>query len=232
MGALHRQRRRTPANDADASSSATAVPRAVQRRSGGRGPHAAGHGREFTIVGVLPRDFTFGGPDVRFWIPLALTERQRSDDARHSNGWTSIGRLKPGATIEQVRAQLKALDAVNLERTSPKLKPILINTGFYTSSSPWQTSSFATCRDRSPCSGALDRRARDRSRQPGQPRVRAFADATRRARDTAGHRRRTVRRDPSATRRRTAHRRRRRGRRARGWRRPPVHVASARAGHE
>ena len=93
-------------------------------------------GRELTIVGVLPRDFTFGGPDVRFWTPLALTERQRSDEARHSNGWLSIGRLKPGATIDQVHAQLKALDAVNLERTSPKLKPILINTGFYTSVEP------------------------------------------------------------------------------------------------
>ena len=93
-------------------------------------------GRQLTIVGVLPRDFTFGGPDVRFWTPLALTEQQRSDDARHSNGWTSIGRLKPGATIDQVRAQLKAVDAMNLERTTPKLKPILINTGFYTSVEP------------------------------------------------------------------------------------------------
>ena len=93
-------------------------------------------GREFTIVGVLPRDFTFGGADIRFWTPLALTERQRSDDARHNNGWTSIGRLKSGATIDQVRAQLKALDAINLERTSPKIKPILINTGFYTSVEP------------------------------------------------------------------------------------------------
>jgi predicted permease len=93
-------------------------------------------GREFTIVGVLPRDFTFGGPDVRFWTPLALTERQRSEDARHSNGWLSIGRLKPGATIDQVRTQLKALDSINLERTPPKMKPVLINTGFYSSVEP------------------------------------------------------------------------------------------------
>jgi predicted permease len=93
-------------------------------------------GRELTIVGVLPRDFTFGGPDVRFWTPLALTEQQRSDNARHRNGWISIGRLKPGATIDHVRAQLKALDASNLERTTPKLKPILINTGFYSSVEP------------------------------------------------------------------------------------------------
>jgi predicted permease len=90
-------------------------------------------GREYVIVGVMPSEFMFGGPDVRFWVPLTLTERQRSDDARHSNGWFSIGRLKPGATIDQVRAQLKVLDALNLERTLPQLKPILINTGFYTS---------------------------------------------------------------------------------------------------
>ena len=93
-------------------------------------------GRDFTIVGVLPPDFSFGGPGIRFWIPLAMTDRQRSDDARHSNGWTSVGRLKPGATVEQVRAQLQTLDRANLERMPPQLKPILINTGFYTSAEP------------------------------------------------------------------------------------------------
>ncbi|HLG59300.1 MAG TPA: ABC transporter permease [Vicinamibacterales bacterium] len=95
-------------------------------------------GRDFTIVGILPPGFSFGGPDIRFWIPLALTARQRSDEARHSNGWMSIGRLKPGATIAQVEAHLKALDGVNMERTSPQLKPILINTGFHTSAEPLQ----------------------------------------------------------------------------------------------
>jgi predicted permease len=95
-------------------------------------------GREFTIVGVMPPDVSFGGPSIRFWLPLALDERQRSDNARHSNGWTSIGRLKPGATIEQVREQLKSLDVINLERVPPQLKPILINTGFYTSVEPFE----------------------------------------------------------------------------------------------
>jgi predicted permease len=95
-------------------------------------------GRELTIVGILPRDFSFGDPDARFWIPLALTARQRSDDARHGNGWFSIGRLKPGATIEQARDQLKALDTLNLERMPPQLKRIVINTGFYTGVEPLQ----------------------------------------------------------------------------------------------
>ena len=95
-------------------------------------------GRECTIVGVLPRGFSFGDPDARFWIPLALTARQRSDEARHRNGWFSIGRLKPGATIEQVRDQLKALDAANLERMPPRLQSIAGTTGFFTGVEPLQ----------------------------------------------------------------------------------------------
>ncbi len=95
-------------------------------------------GRDFTIVGVLPRGFSFGDPDARFWIPLALTANQQSDNARHRNGWFSIGRLKSGATIEQVRDQLKALDAANLERTPLRLRSIIANTGFYTGVEPLQ----------------------------------------------------------------------------------------------
>ena len=94
-------------------------------------------GRDFTIVGVLQPGFVFGGTDVRFYVPLALTDRQRSDEARHSNGWVSIGRLKPGATIEQARAQLSALDQVNIDRL-PQMKPLLLNAGYYTSITPLQ----------------------------------------------------------------------------------------------
>jgi predicted permease len=95
-------------------------------------------GREFTIVGVLRPDFSFGDADARFWVPLAFTDRQRSDDARHNNGWFSIGRLAPGATIEQAATQLESLDAVNFERTAAPLQQILANTGFYTSVEPLQ----------------------------------------------------------------------------------------------
>jgi predicted permease len=94
-------------------------------------------GRDFTIVGVLQPGFTFGGTDVRFHIPLAFTDRQRSDEARHTNGWVNIGRLKPGATIEQARAQLATLDQANLDRL-PQLKPLLVNAGYYTSITPLQ----------------------------------------------------------------------------------------------
>ena len=92
-------------------------------------------GRDFTIVGVLPPDFSFGGLEVRFWVPLALDARQRSDERRHANGWFSVGRLEPQATIAQVRDQLKTLDAANRERF-PQMAPLLASTGHYTSVAP------------------------------------------------------------------------------------------------
>jgi len=108
----------------------------------GADPNVVGHivrlsGRDYIIVGVLQPGFTFGGTDVRFHIPLAFTDRQRSDEARHSNGWVNIGRLKEGATLEQARAQLSALDRVSIDRM-PQMKPLLLNAGFYTSIVPLQ----------------------------------------------------------------------------------------------
>jgi predicted permease len=107
-----------------------------------RDPSAIGRqlrltGRSFTIVGVMPPGFLFIDPEVRFWIPLAFTPQQKSDDARHGNAWVNIGRLKPGATIAQAQAQVNALNAANLERF-PHLKQILINAGFRTKVEPLQ----------------------------------------------------------------------------------------------
>ena len=56
------------------------------------------YGNPYTIVGVLPRDFSFLDPRVRVYRPLAFTPEQKSDDGRHNNSWEMIGRLKPGAT--------------------------------------------------------------------------------------------------------------------------------------
>jgi predicted permease len=92
-------------------------------------------GTPFTIVGVMPRDFVFVNPEARFWVPLAFTAQQKSQ--YHNNNWSHIGRLKPGATLTQVQAQIDALNAANLERF-PEWKDILINAGFYTKVEPLQ----------------------------------------------------------------------------------------------
>jgi len=92
-------------------------------------------GRPFTIVGVMPPDFNFIDPDVRLWVPLAFTAEQKT--VHHSNNWYHIGRLKPGATLQQAQAQVNALNNANLERF-PEFKEILINAGFNTKVKPLQ----------------------------------------------------------------------------------------------
>lgn len=90
-------------------------------------------GRPFTIVGVMPPNFNFVEPEVRLWMPLAFSPEEKT--VHHSNNWYHIGRLNPGATLEQAQAQVDALNRENLERF-PELKELLINAGFHTTVKP------------------------------------------------------------------------------------------------
>ncbi len=92
-------------------------------------------GRPFTIVGVMPANFNFIEPEVRLWMPLAFTAEEKT--VHHSNNWYHIGRLKPGATLQQAQAQVNALNNENLERF-PEFKELLINAGFHTKVRPLQ----------------------------------------------------------------------------------------------
>ena len=91
----------------------------------------------YSVVGVMPRDFVYLNPNVMLWRPLAFIAEQKSDERRHSNNWTNIARLTPGASIEQARSQIDALNAANLERF-PQYKELLINAGFRTTVSVLQ----------------------------------------------------------------------------------------------
>jgi len=92
-------------------------------------------GTPFTIVGVMPKDFVFVDPAVRLWAPVAFTPEQKTE--YHNNQWGNIGRLRPGATVAQVQAQINALNSANLDRF-PAYKDFLINAGFYTRVEPLQ----------------------------------------------------------------------------------------------
>jgi predicted permease len=85
----------------------------------------------YTIVGVMPESFIFVDPEVRLWVPAWFTAEERSDESRHSNNWTYLGRLRPGATLQQAQAQVNALNAANMQRF-PQFREILVNAGFHT----------------------------------------------------------------------------------------------------
>jgi predicted permease len=93
------------------------------------------NGRVFDIVGVMPANFNFVDPEVRFWIPAAFTAAEKA--VHHSNNWYNIGRLKAGATIAQVQTQVNAINAVNLDRF-PAYREAVTNAGFWTSVEPLQ----------------------------------------------------------------------------------------------
>ena len=89
------------------------------------------YGNPYTIVGVMPKGFSFLNPEVRLYRPLAFTPQQKSDESRHSNSWEMIGRLKPGATPEQAQAQVDAINAANMDRF-PLFRELLTNARFCT----------------------------------------------------------------------------------------------------
>ena len=88
-------------------------------------------GQPYTVVGVMPRTIEPLDPGVMAWRPLAFTPEERSDERRHSNNYWHVGRLRPGATLEQAQSQVDTLNAANLERF-PQFREILQNAGFHT----------------------------------------------------------------------------------------------------
>jgi putative ABC transport system permease protein len=65
-------------------------------------------GRAYTVVGVMPPGFNF--PDRgQLWTPFATNPANEVHENRGYAG--AIGRLKPGVTLEQARADLHAIDA-------------------------------------------------------------------------------------------------------------------------
>jgi predicted permease len=88
-------------------------------------------GQSYTVVGVMPQDFVYLRGDVLLWRALAFTPLQKSDQARHSNNFQQIARLKPGSTIERARAEIDALNAANLDRF-PQFRELVVNAGFHT----------------------------------------------------------------------------------------------------
>jgi putative ABC transport system permease protein len=92
----------------------------------GRPLRLAWNGGLYTIVGVMPPGFSFfdreysghaeSAQGIQFWIPLSFTPEQKSDRARTRYGFFHVGRLRPGATVEQAQAQLDVLHAATVKR--------------------------------------------------------------------------------------------------------------------
>jgi predicted permease len=76
------------------------------------------NGEPYQVLGVMPAGFAFPNRDFDVWVPFAFTADQRLDTERGSEFSETIGRLVPGATIEQLEAQFAAQVERNAERVA------------------------------------------------------------------------------------------------------------------
>jgi hypothetical protein len=95
-----------------------------QRRFGGD-PNIIGReinlGGKTTVVGILPAGFQFPVSDRQqdFWEPLFAASFMTNREERGNRFLPVFGRLKPGVTIEQVKAELDLLSR-QIEQQSPE----------------------------------------------------------------------------------------------------------------
>jgi putative ABC transport system permease protein len=60
----------------------------------------------YTVIGVMPEGSSSDRTGARFWRPLAFSESER---ARNVRWFSVVGRLKPGVTLQQARAEMNTI---------------------------------------------------------------------------------------------------------------------------
>ena len=85
---------------------------ALWRRNFGSDPQVIGksialNGEQFTVVGVMGREFRFPARTAELWVPLVFTNDQSA--SRGSHAFSAIGRLKPGVSLDQAQEQMSGI---------------------------------------------------------------------------------------------------------------------------
>jgi putative ABC transport system permease protein len=65
------------------------------------------NGNSYTVVGIMPADFRFGGSATDIWSPTAFDAKAAQQHGSHYVA--VIGRLRPGVSVEQARAEMSAI---------------------------------------------------------------------------------------------------------------------------
>ncbi|HKS30594.1 MAG TPA: ABC transporter permease [Pyrinomonadaceae bacterium] len=110
--------------DASGSKRVVILSDALWRRNFGADPEIIDReitlsGRQYTVVGVMPRGFQFPSRSTQLWTPLELTEDQLSNRDNH---WLmTLARLKPGVTLEQAQAGMTTI-ARRIEQQYPEVQ--------------------------------------------------------------------------------------------------------------
>jgi putative ABC transport system permease protein len=74
----------------------------------------------YTVVGVLPARLRMAGVgEYQIFVPAAFPEKSRQIKLKFQ--YSALGRLKPGATVEQARADLKSMSKT-IQETYPEMR--------------------------------------------------------------------------------------------------------------
>ncbi|HEY7182828.1 MAG TPA: ABC transporter permease, partial [Blastocatellia bacterium] len=115
----------TPEEDRPGASSVALLSYGLWQRRFGGDPNIVGQsltleGESRLVIGVMPAGFQFSR-EAELWLPLRLNEEYELRRERMS-AVNVVGRLKPGASIESAREELKLI-ARRIEQTNPKAFP-------------------------------------------------------------------------------------------------------------
>jgi putative ABC transport system permease protein len=102
-------------------------------------------GENHTVLGVMPPDFHLVFFNVEVWKPIAFTPGQMSDDRRGNEYLVAIGRINPGFTLEQVKAEMATIAARVIERF-PERSDFLVNAGWTATAVPLREQLFGDVR--------------------------------------------------------------------------------------
>ena len=78
------------------------------------------NGDNYQIIGIAPEDIQELYPNIEFWVPMAFTPRELSEERRGSLAYTMVARLQPGTTIERAQAIMSGV-ARNISGTDPDI---------------------------------------------------------------------------------------------------------------
>ncbi|HZZ20927.1 MAG TPA: ADOP family duplicated permease [Opitutaceae bacterium] len=94
------------------------------------------NGTAVTVIGVLPKDFSYLSNHAQFYRPASSGPNERTPTERHSNNWEMIARLAPGATLASAQAEVNSFNAKQL--TDDPFKALIKTSGYHTDVRPLQ----------------------------------------------------------------------------------------------
>ena len=86
-------------------------------------------GISVTVIGVLPRDFSFLSSRAKFYRPASHAPEDLEPKNRHNNSWNMIARLTQGATLAEAQSQMDAFNAQ--QATDDPIAQIIKGAGYH-----------------------------------------------------------------------------------------------------